>query len=97
MERAMLAYPANLWLINGPHAANGYGTKMSSRNHRVRLVDSQHHVINPANPRCALDDGIEHRLHVGGRAADDTKHLRCRRLMFQGFSQFCIALLNLFE
>ncbi len=48
---------------------------MSPRNQHVPLVESQHHVINPANPCGALDDGVEHRLHVRGRAADDAEDL----------------------
>ena len=39
---------------------------MSPQNHSVPFAESQHHVIDPANPRGALDDGIEHRLHVRG-------------------------------
>ena len=81
------------WLINTDlDAANRYGTKMSPRNHQVPLVESQHHVIDPTNPGGALDDGIEHRLHVGGRAADDAEHFGRRRLMLQGLAQFRIAL-----
>ena len=91
----MLAHPAKLWLINTDlDAANRYRTKMSPRNHHVSLAESQHHVIDPANPCCALDDGIEHRLHVRRRAADDAEHLGRCRLMLQGLAQFCIALLN---
>ena len=87
-----------LWLINTDlDAANGYGTKMSPRNHSVPLAESQHHVINPTNPRGALDDGIEDRLHVRGRAADDAEHLGCRRLMLQRLAQFCVALLEFLE
>ena len=63
----------------------------------VALAQSQHHVINPTNPRRALDDGVEHRLHVRRRAADDAEHLGCCRLMLQRLAQFCVALLNLFE
>ena len=88
----MLAHPAMVWLINTDlDAANGYGTKMSPRNQNVPLVESQHHVINPANPGGALDDGVEDRLHIRGRAADDAEHLGCCRLMLQGLSQFCVA------
>ena len=32
---------------------------MSPRNHNVTLTKSQHHVIDPTNPRGALDDGVE--------------------------------------
>ncbi len=56
---------------------------MSPRNHSVALAESQHHVINPTNPRRALDDGVEHRLHVRRRAADDAEHLGRCRLMLQ--------------
>ena len=70
---------------------------MSPRNHSVPLAEPQHHVIDPTNPRRALDDGVEHRLHVRGRAADDAEHLGCRRLMLQGFAQFRVALLEFFE
>ena len=94
----MLANPANLWLINTDlDAANGYGTNMSPRNHNVPLVESQHHVIDPANSCSALDDGIEHRLHVRRRAADDAEHLGRCRLMLQRLAQFCVALLKFFE
>ncbi|TKS58070.1 MAG: hypothetical protein EWM72_03243 [Nitrospira sp.] len=61
---------------------------MSPRNKTVPLAESQHHVIDPTNPGGALDDGIEHRLHVGRRAADDAEHLGSCRLMLQGFAQF---------
>ena len=70
---------------------------MSPRNHSVPLAESQHHVINPTNPRGALDDGVEDRLHVRGRAADDAEHLGRRRLMLQGLAQFCVALLEFLE
>ena len=91
----MLAHPAKLWLINTDvRAAKRYGTKMSPRNHRVLLVESQHHVINPTNPGGALDDGVEDRLHVRRRAADDAEHLGRCRLMLQGLAQFRVALLQ---
>ena len=95
----MLAHPAILWLINTDldASANGYGTKMSPRNHSVPLVESQHHVIDPTNPGGALDDGVEDRLHVRGRAADDAEHLGRCRLMLQGLAQFRVALLEFLE
>ena len=61
------------------------------------FAESQQHVIDPTNPRGALDDGVEHRLHVGGRAADDAEHLGRCRLMLQRFAQFRVALLQFFE
>src|SRR5687768_316088 len=94
----MLAHPAILWLINTDFdAGNGYRTKMSPRNHSVALVESQQHVINPTNPRGALDDGVEHRLHVRRRAADDAEHLGRRRLMLQRLAQFRVALAEFSE
>ena len=67
---------------------------MSPRNHNVPLAESQHHVIDPANPGGALDDGVEHRLHVRRRAADDAEHLGRCRLMLQRLAQFRVALLD---
>ena len=61
------------------------------------LAESQHHVINPTNPRGALDDRIEDRLNVRGRAADDAEHLGRCRLMLQGLAQFRVALLQFLE
>ena len=70
---------------------------MSPQNHSVPLAESQYHVINPANPCCALDDGVEDRLHVRGRAADDAEHLGRRRLMLQRFAQFRVAFAEFLE
>ena len=76
----------------------GMETKMSPRNHHASPSSkSQHHVIDAANPGGALDDGVEHRLHVRGRAADDAEHLGRCRLMLQGLAQFRVALLQFFE
>ena len=69
---------------------------MSARNHRVSFNESQHHVIDPANPRGALDDGVEHRLHVRRRAADDAEHFRGCCLMLQRFGELTPAILRLF-
>src|SRR4029077_19050264 len=98
MQRPMLAHPAKPGFIDTHfEAATGYwyGTKMSPRNNSVPLMESQHHVIDPANSGGALDDCIEDRLHVRGRAADDAEHLGRCRLMLQGLPQFGIALLDL--
>ena len=65
---------------------------MSLRNQIVSLAESQHHVIDPTNSRGALDDGVEDRLNVGRRAADDAEHLGCRRLMLQRLAQLRVAL-----
>src|SRR5262245_64236760 len=60
-------------------------------------MESQHHVINSTNASSTLNNGVEHRLHVRRRAADDAKHLGCCRLMLQCLPQFRIALLDLLE
>ena len=61
------------------------------------LSKPQHHIIDPTHPSGAFDDGIEHRLHVRRRAADNAEYLRRCRLMLQRFAQFGVALLDLFE
>jgi len=60
---------------------NGHGTKMSLQNPFVPLAESQVHIINPANFRRALDDSVEDRLYIRGRAADDPEDFGCRSLM----------------
>src|SRR5262249_23623710 len=91
----MLVYPAKMWSINTLlDVRNRYGTKMSPRYQPVALAESQHHVINSTDFCRALDNRVEDRLHVGGRAADDAEHLSRCGLMFQGFAQFCVALLQ---
>ena len=98
VERAVLAHPANLWIIDTDLLADiRYGTKMSPQNHNVSLVESQHHVINPTNSGGALDDGVEDRLHVGRRAADDAEHLGRRGLMLQRLAQFRVSLIEFLE
>src|SRR4029077_9226071 len=98
VERAVLAHPANLWLINTEfEASNGYGTKMGPHSHSVSLLESQHHVIDPTNPCGALDDGVKDRLHVRGRPADDAEHLGRCRLVLQGLAQLCVACFEFLE
>ena len=70
--------------------AIGYGTKMSPRNQTVSLAESQPHVIDSTNPCRALDDGVEDRLHVCRRTADDAEHLGGRRLMLQRLAQLAL-------
>src|SRR5262249_46032524 len=94
----MLAHPAKLWRISTDlFTPNGYryGAKMSTHNRFVPLEEPQRHVINPTNPGGALYDGIEDRLHVGGRAADDAEHFSRCCLVLQGFAQFRITFLQL--
>src|SRR5262249_49911036 len=74
MKCAMLAHPAKLWRINtDPFTPNGYGygTNMSPRNQTIPLAESQRYIINPTNSCCAFYDGIEDRLHIRRRAADN--------------------------
>src|SRR5262245_17801874 len=98
VKRTMLVNPTLPWLIHTDLGADSwYGTKMSPRNQNVSFAQSQHHVIDSTHTRGALDNRVEDRLHVRGRTADDTEHLRRCRLMLQGFAQFCVPLLNLFE
>ena len=70
---------------------------MSPRNHSIPLAEPQCYIFNPTNPGGALDDGIENRLHVRRRAADDAEHLGRRRLMLQSLAQFRVALLDLLK
>src|SRR5262245_52380788 len=100
MERSMLSNPAMVQFFHAycfAASAYRYGSKMRPNDLHASFNEPQHHVIDPTNPRGALDDGIEHRLHVGGRTADDPEHLGCCGLMLQGLAQFCVALLDLFE
>src|SRR5262249_30388321 len=100
VQRAMLAHPAKPWLIK-THLESlieyGYRTKMSSRNHTFPFTESQRHIVDPTNHCSYFDDRSELRRHRRRRAADDAQHLGGRRLMLQGLSQFCFALLQLFE
>src|SRR5690348_8882094 len=94
----MLPEPNKLWFISTNfNATNTYGTGVSPENRKVTVVESQRNVINLANCRRALDDGIEHRLHIRRRTADDSEHLGRCGLMLQGFAQFCVALAEFLE
>src|SRR5215470_4516136 len=88
VQRAVVAHPTKPWFINTDlFALNGYRyrTEMRPRNEIVALTKSQPQVIDAANPRRALHDGVEHRLHIRGRPADNNEHLRGCCLMLQGF------------
>ena len=69
---------------------------MSARNHRIAFNEPQHDVIDAANPRRALDDGVQDRLHVSRRTADDAEHFRGCCLMLQRFGELTPAILQLF-
>ena len=70
---------------------------MSSRNHASSLAESQLNIVDSTNSRCALNDSIEHRLHVGRRAADYAEHLGGCGLMLQRLAQFRITFAKLLE
>ena len=70
---------------------------MGPRNHNVTLGESQDHVMNSTNTGGALDDGVEDRLHVRRRPANDAEDLGRCRLMLQRFAQFRIAFAEFFE
>src|SRR5689334_22246399 len=94
----MFTHPFKPWIVNTDlHAHVRYGTKVSPRNHGVSFEEPQHYIINSTNLCRTLHYRVEHRLHVRGRAADDTEHFGRRRLMLQGFSQLSVAILDLFE
>ena len=61
--------------------------KCARANHHVPLETSDCTNDVP-QPRRALDDGIEDRLHVRRRAANNAKHLGRCRLMLQRLAQF---------
>ncbi len=89
MQRAMLDYPAKSWFINTDLFVGktyGYRTEPRPRNEIVPVAKSQPQIIDSTNPGGALDDGIEDRLHVRRRAADDAEHLGRRCLMLQRFA-----------
>src|SRR5215813_10323962 len=87
-----------MWRINTDlHTTKRYRPKMGSLNHNVLLPESQKHVINPTNPRRALDDGVEDWLYVGRGSTDDAEHFRSSGLMLQGLTQFRVALLDFLE
>src|SRR5262245_7938962 len=98
VQGAMFMHPAMPWIISADlYTDTRYRTKMSARNHAVALAQSQNNVVNTANLRGALDDRLEHRLHVRWRTADNPEHLGRCRLMLQRFAQFGVAFLDLLE
>src|SRR5262245_43922122 len=44
-----------------------------------------------------LSNGLEHRLDIGGRAADDAEHIAGRSLILQGLLEFALACLFCLE
>src|SRR5215475_10154085 len=92
----MLSHPTPMWRVDSIVEADGYGPNMSARNHRIVFNKSERDVIDAANPRRTLDDGVEHRLHVCGRTADNAEHFGGCRLVLQRFGELTSALLRLF-
>src|SRR5262249_8070153 len=98
MESPMLAEPTKFRIIDANlGSATRPRAKMSPRNHCAPFLEAQQHIIDPANPGGALDDGVEDWLHVRGRAADNAEHFGGRGLMLQGLAQFSVALLDFLE
>src|SRR5262245_7814203 len=98
VQGAMFMHPAMPWIISADlYTDTRYRTKMSARNHAVALAESQNNVVNTANLSGALDNRLEHWLHVRWRTADDPEHLGRRCLMLQSLAQFGVALLQFFE
>src|SRR4029450_12987459 len=94
----MFTHPVKSWIVTADLDANMRNwTKMSACNHSAVFAKAQYHIVDPTNPGGTLDNGVEDRLHIGGGAADDAEHLGRCGLMFQGFAQFCVALLQFFE
>src|SRR5512144_2485257 len=82
MECALLAQPARYRLLDtNLDTSLSYRTKMRPPDHSIALSNSHHHAINSTDPRRAFHNGIEHRLHICGRTADDAKHFGGCRLM----------------
>jgi hypothetical protein len=67
--------------------------------HPVSVVSAvvDRRAIGVAEPRSGLRDGLEHRLDIESRAADDLEHVAGRGLVFERFLQVAGALLQLAE
>jgi hypothetical protein len=63
----------------------------------LAIPQKQPCMVGIAQPRCRLDQRVEHRLQIEGRAADDPQHVGRRRLLLQGFRQFRRACPNVSE
>ena len=95
----MLSYPTKLWGIN--NESRGLKKEARDQNGLVQPYGYRHTGITSCHrshrPCGTLDNSIEDRLHVLGRAANDAEYLGGCRLMFQGFAQFRIALAEFLE
>jgi hypothetical protein len=63
----------------------------------LALADCKKTRFCAGEPRGGLDDRIEHRLQIEGRAADDLKHVARRGLVFERFLKFARAGLQFTE
>ena len=54
-------------------------------------------LLGVAKPRRRLDDGVEHRLEIECRPADDLEHVSGRSLLLAAIRQFARALPHLVE
>src|SRR4030095_1681843 len=98
MQRTVLTHPTKSWIITTDlDVEDRYGAMVSAWNHSIALAQPQHHIINPTYFCRALDDRVEHRLHIRRRATDNTEHLGSRRLMLQRLAQLRVAFLKFFE
>jgi hypothetical protein len=68
---------------------------MSPSNYRFTLDEAQYDIVSSTYSSRTLNDGVEHRLHVASRPADDVEHLAHCRLVPQGFGKLPIARLEL--
>jgi len=57
----------------------------------IALDAIDHGVEGLAEPSGALRDGVEHRLHVGRRTADNAQDLAGGRLLFQGLADLGVS------
>ena len=63
----------------------------------ISLAEIQIAELGLADARRVLQHGLEHRLQLAGRAADDLQHLRGRRLLLQRLGELARARLHLFK
>ena len=52
-------------------------------------------LVGITEPGGGFDQGLQHRLQIEGRPADDLEHVSRGRLLLQGFTQFGSALFDL--
>ena len=62
-------------------------TKAGTQPQHLAVAQENHALVDGAQPCGRLDQCIEHRLQVEGRAADDFENVSGRGLLLQGFAQ----------